>query len=415
MSSRSELEDHEINHLKRLIRETPMRVDLVEQTMKRVDGSSLGDEGLHMVEETRTMKRIDNSNLRENRSNRNNRNNRDNGNNRTHRKNVLRSVMIAVATAAVIFFLVMGTRFISPPMTASKEQVLVNGTIFQYADDLGLRTADEKGLVTTLDLSVTHDGVTLKIPAVVYDGTRVSIGIERQTADSIQLKKDVLGNITSSNLSINGEFIQSYAPTGHSLGPYMNLSKNKNIAFLQIFDSQNLGGKAFPDQFELTLTIRVAGILEPFKFNISVKKITKDIVDITPSVTRKYENISMTLEKVEITPITTNISTRIKLPEYMKISSSIAPYGFAIYDDKGNELKGINSEGIFPTGTVGNVSIADFRFEPFKTIPKSITIKMSKLILKKDDQTKFELDENGKEKRMYFPALDITLPITKAE
>ncbi len=51
MSNRSELEDHEITHLKRLIRETPMRVDLVEQTMKRVDSSTLGDEGRHMVED----------------------------------------------------------------------------------------------------------------------------------------------------------------------------------------------------------------------------------------------------------------------------------------------------------------------------------------------------------------------------
>lgn len=358
------------------------------------------------------MKRIDDSNLRENRSNRSNRNN-ENG--LSHRKNILRRVMIAVTTAAVILFLVMGTRFISPTMTASKEQILVNGTIFQYADDLGLRTADEKGLVTKLDRSVTHDGLTLKVPVVVYDGTRVVIGIERQTSEEKYLKEKVIDNISGTDILINGESLQFYAPKGHSLGYYMNPSEDVNTTFIRLFDAHNQGGKAFPDKFQLTLTVTVSGISEPFKFNIPVVKMTNENLDMTPDVTRTYETVRLTLEKVEITPITTNITTRVTLPEYMRILSSASHLGFAIYDDKGNEMRQIGGDGAYPTGSIGNIMVMDSQFEPFVTMPRFITIKTYKNIMQKGDQSQFELDENGKEKRMYFPALDITLPMTKAE
>ncbi|HEY2494512.1 MAG TPA: DUF4179 domain-containing protein [Paenibacillus sp.] len=369
MNTQSELKDKEVNLLERLIRETPISVDLVEQTMKRVESSNL----------------------------------RDTRNNHTHRRNGHRRAMITVVSAAMVFTLVIGVGFISPTIAASIKQIPGMDTIFRFAGDLGLRSADEKGLVTRLDASVTHDGLTLNVPGVLFDGTRVSIGIERQTSEEKFLEDNVQGNISGVKLLINGETVQS-------MGPFMLPGKDENTTFLQISDLHNQGGKALPDKFELTLTMTVSGISEPFKFNIPVEKNTKDNVVLTPSVTRKYENINLTLEKVEITPITTNITTRIKFPEHMRRSSSQPHLRYGIYDDKGNELQLINGNGSYPTGR-GSVILMDSRFEPFATIPKSITIKTYKLIPQKGDKSQFELDENGKAKRVYFSSLEITLPI----
>lgn len=400
MNIRSELEDHEVNHLKKLIQETPIRVDIVEQTMKRVE-SGFNSVGVDRVEQT--MKLVENTSSSNTR------------NNRTHQRNVLRRIVITVASAVAVFTLVIGARFISPTTTASIQQPPVTSTIFQFAGDLGLKIAEEKNLVTKLDRSVTLEGLTLKVPVVVFDGTRVVIGIERQTSEEKYLKEEVIENISDTDILINGESLQFYAATGHGLGYFMNPGKNENTTFVQLFDAHNQGGKALPDKFQLTLTVTVSGISEPFKFNIPVVKMTNDNLDMTPSVTRKHEMIRLTLEKVEITPITTNITTRVTLPEYMRISSSASHLGYAIYDDKGNEMRPIGGSGAYPTGSIGNIMVMDSQFEPFVTMPKSITIKTYKNIMKKGDQNQFDLDENEKEKRMYFPALEITLPIGKAE
>ncbi|OAB47022.1 DUF4179 domain-containing protein [Paenibacillus antarcticus] len=402
MSNRSELEDKEIDYLKKLIRETPMRVNIVEQTMKRVESNGVKGTSVDTVE--RTMKLVESNSLKDSRYN------------RSHRRNVLRRIMISVAKAAAVVTLVIGsTRIVSPTTTASIQQGQVKGTIFQYSSDYGLKTADEKGLVTTLNKIVTHEGLTLKVPVVVYDGIRVSLGIERQTSEEKLLEDTITKKISGWDLLINGKSTQSYAPYGKSMGSFMNPGNNDNTAFLHISDLRNQGGKVFPDEFELTLTTTVSGISEPFTFNIPVKKNAKDNVVLTPFITRKYESINMTLEKVEITPITTSITTRITFPETMRQRSSQPQLGYAIYDDKGNELEQISGgSGSFPTGR-GNVHLTDSHFEPFVTMPKSITIKTFKYIHDKVDKSKFEFEEDGEIKKVFFPALEITIPINQVK
>jgi len=404
MNNRSELEDKEFNHLKKLIRETHLRVDLVEKTMKRVESSILKDKSVDTVE--RTMKPVESTSLKDTRYS------------RSHRRNVLRRIMITVATAAAaVIILVIGTRFTSPTTTASIQQGPVKGTIFKYSSDYGLKNADEKGLVTTLNRSVTHEGYTLKVPVVVYDGIRVSLGIERQTSEQKYLKENVGGNISDVKVSINGKPPQSLDPYGKSSDLFINMGiyiYDNNTSYLQISDMRNQGGKAFPDKFQMTLTMTVSGISEPFQFNIPVENMTKDIVDITPSITRQYETISLTLKKVEMTLMTTNITTLVKFPESMSKHELQPDLGFAIYDDKGNELRAVRSNVWFRSG-VGNVDLTDFGYEPFVTMPKSITMKTFKKIRSKVDKREFMHDANGEIIRVYYPALEITIPINQVK
>ena len=54
------------------------------------------------------------------------------------------------------------TSFISPTMAATLKQVPVLSSIFRLAGDLGLQMADEKGLSTKPQTSVTGQGVYIK-------------------------------------------------------------------------------------------------------------------------------------------------------------------------------------------------------------------------------------------------------------
>lgn len=369
-------EDKEIEHLQKLIRNTPIQVDLIDRTMERYSKMKT--------------RRYQHSNSRS--------------------KRVCNAFFGTSAALVMAFALVVSTGFISPTMAASLKQIPGIDSIFQLAGDIGLQTADEKGLVSKPNLSDTHDGLTLSVPEVMFDGTRVSIALERQTTDKRFLNTELPLLLDDLILSINGEDIHSYAPanTSNSIDPYTIPGKNSNSTIIQFSDLRNQGGKPFPDKFNLTVSMPVSGIKQPFKIEIPVEKNTKNNLVFTPSLKRKYSNIDYTLEKVELTPITTSITTRIKLPTNSKISS--LPFlEYEIYDDKGKQLKSISSNGW--SATDGNVLITDSRFEPFTSLPKSITIKVDKVILRKDDKSKFELDKDGNPKIEYFPDLEITYPI----
>lgn len=370
-------EDNKIEHLQKLIRNTPLQVDLVDRTMERYSKIKT--------------RRYKSSN--------------------SHSKRVRNTFFGTSAALVMAFTLVVSTGFISPTMAASLKQVPGINSIFQIAGDLGLQTADEKGLLSKPNLSDTHDGLTLSVPEVMFDGTRVSIALERQTTDKRFTNETVSSLINDIILTINGEEINSYAPanTSNSIDPYMIPGKNPNSTIIQFSDLRNQGGKSFPDKFDLTLSMPVSGIKQPFKIDIPIEKNTKKNIVQTPYLKRQYEKIHYTLEKIELTPITTNITTRIELPKPLKIST--LPFlNYELYDDKGNEFKQIGGKGW--SATDGNVLMTDSQFEPFISPPKVITIKVYKYIFKEGNKSQFELDKEGNPIKKYFSDLEVSLPIS---
>ncbi|OAB76995.1 DUF5643 domain-containing protein [Paenibacillus crassostreae] len=159
------------------------------------------------------------------------------------------------------------------------------------------------------------------------------------------------------------------------------------------------------------MDLEVSGIQDPFKLNIPVEMNTKNNVVLTPSISRKYENINLKLEKIELTPITTNLTTRLEVPKNMKISS-LEPrnsIGYHLFNEQGEQVHITGGQG--SSATNGNVLIMDTRFEPFASIPKSITLKPYHHVYK-DNTTEFEMGADGHIKVEYIPELEITIPVT---
>jgi hypothetical protein len=75
-----------------------------------------------------------------------------------------------------------------------------------------------------------------------------------------------------------------------------------------------------------------------------------------------------------------------------------------------NQVRLIGGTGL--SARNGNVLTMDTQFEPFDSIPKSITIKPYKHIYKDDSISEFQLDSEGYVKIEYIPELEITLPTT---
>lgn len=375
MNTQSITEDKEIEQLKRQIRETPIHIDLVEQTMRRYEETSSSGIKSEIFKKRRRYRS-----------------------------------MLTVVSVAIAFTLILGSGFISPVLASSLKQIPGVDTLFRLAGDLGLKTADEKGLVTVPNSSDTHQGLALNVPIAMYDGTRVSIGIERTTSDHKLLNSNIMELIDNVSLAINGHSIQSYAPAGtsNSIGPYIIPGNNANSAIIEFADLRNQGGKPFPDQFELTMTLTVSGIQKPFEIKIPVEKNTTANRVITPSIVRTYENIHLNLKKVEFTPITTNLTTNVQFSETTSENNiSLSDIGYDIVDDKGNKLKLISGNGWNPTN--GHTIITDTRFEPFVIIPESIIIKPYIYIYTDATKHQMKLNKDGLPQIKYIPELEIRL------
>ncbi|OXS77069.1 hypothetical protein B1B04_01310 [Lysinibacillus sp. KCTC 33748] len=365
MNTRSKQEDKELDQLERLIRETPMEVDLVNRTMNK-------------FESTRYTKQPESF--------------------RTS-KNKRQKVMMITASAAMIFSLIFISSLVSPTLAATIKQVPVLSSIFKLAGDLGLQTADEKGLSTKLNTSATHDDFTLNVSEVVYDGTRVSIAIERPHKEDE--KETLMERINNIELLINDAPVKS-------IGIVMKPGKDNDSAIIELSDLRNQGGSPFPEQFDLTVSATIAGIQDPFKIDIPVNKI-ENYLTLQPNVSREYKNIHFSVEKVEFTPITTGLTTRVVLTDNSIFTLPLLTMGVDIFDDQGHKLKLIGGDGW--NATNGNIHISDRRFQPFESIPKTITLKPYIHLFDEKEMWVYQMNENGDPKIQYIPELEVTLPI----
>ncbi|QSB11322.1 DUF4179 domain-containing protein [Lysinibacillus fusiformis] len=376
MDTRSKLEDKELDQIERFIRETPIEVDLVNRTMNKYE---------------------------------NKRNSKQPESFRTHKK-MRQRVMMMTASAAMIFSLVFITGLISPTMAATMKEVPVLSSIFKLAGDLGLKTADEKGLSTKLHTSVTKDGFTLSVSEVVYDGTRVSIAIERLQTEGEFSKRNLIEQISDIELFINGNSVDSFAANdSNSVHPMIHNGKDKDSAIIEFSDLSNQGGASFPEQFNLTLFTSITGIEDPLKIDIPVKNKVEDYVTLQPNVSRKYDNIHFTVEQIQLTPITTGITTRLVLMDNSTFTLPLLTMGIDVFDDQGRKLKLIGGNGWHATN--GSDKITDSRYNPFESVPKTITLKPYIYLFDENEMGAFQMDENGEPKIQYIPELEVTLPI----
>ncbi|MEK3674407.1 DUF4179 domain-containing protein [Paenibacillus sp. FSL R10-2771] len=368
-------EEEELERIGRMVRDTPVQVDLEERIMNRyVDGQQRGTR----TEPVGLSRR---------------------------RGSVLRRGAGIVAAVLLLLLLITGTEFISPTLAASIKQIPGMESIFRLAGDLGLRNADQQGLaaVQKPELSDTHDGLKLIVPEVLYDGIRVSLGFGRQT-DVLEFRQgDVSDLMTAIKLSINGEDINTYGPLGSSgggsFGPFLLRGKDADSRIIQFTDLQNQGGRAFPDDFELTLTIEVQGIQEPFVIKLPVQKKTYHSIIAEPLI-RQSSGMIFTLDTVELTPITTRITTRLEQPAGQPVDHKDF-LGYDLVDDQGHVLREINgSTGWNATG--GNVLIAAALFEPLQNKTEHITVRPFRIL---------SIDPEGNQEKEYIPEFEVEVQV----
>ncbi|MDN4084494.1 DUF4179 domain-containing protein [Paenibacillus polymyxa] len=351
-------------------------------------------------------------------------------------KRFLRRTAITAASAALIGVMIIGSAYVSPTMAESLKQVPLVDSVFKLAGDLGLQTADQKGLATSSNLSVTHGGITLEVPQIIFDGTRLVVALEKSGGDSQHeplypttntqgQEEDIVEKI---DLFINGTSVDSNSSAFNLM--YGRPGKDNNSMLIAYMRDPASGKAALPDQFELEVYAKLKGVSEPFRIQTTVHKTKINNKILQPQMSKSNPYLAFTVEKLEMTPITTKITTSFKMltdiahmpdeytvereynnmknghtNQYTKKELDILDY--AVFDEQGRELQLLSGSGVPHTKEHDSKMIT--LFTPFVDTPQKIIFKP--YILPTQSGGSALLDAKGNWTRHYIDELEITIDV----
>ncbi|OAB40633.1 Tat pathway signal protein [Paenibacillus macquariensis subsp. defensor] len=326
------------------------------------------------------------------------------------KSNFVRKTLVTVSAAAVLGVGVIGTGFVSPAMADALKQIPVIGSIFTGVSDEKLQTAIDQGIATSPNLSVTHDGVTLKVTDLLYDGTRLKFAVEREGVELSSVNAAYQGNNDGVKGYIESKEVRLLAngkEINYTGGSFGDVPYKENTYHVELSN-----GLSLPDQFELTIQAKVTQIEEPFEFKIPVK-IENNMLVLKPNATETDGKFSYTVKQLEITPTTTRLildSTGDvpKSPEQTGDYSATMVY-YDIVDDQGNEINQ-DRVGFFNSKPETEYHVNEL-YQAFAATPKSITIKPYTFTVNTSDWKIVGASNGVAGDKTYLDDLELTIPV----
>ncbi|WP_337100202.1 DUF4179 domain-containing protein [Paenibacillus sp. YIM B09110] len=314
---------------------------------------------------------------------------------------------IAVAAAAAVIICLIGSGFVSPMMASALNQLPLIGGLFGQAGDAGLKTAAEQGMIQNVNTSVTHDGVTFTISDMMYDGTRISMVLTRETSDGknpplkkwVDKSRDVYiaalkkGETPSDVIEVraNGEKLVVTRHLASDIAYH-----HSSILTIQP-DVGATGSSSFdlPETFEFEVKIQDATIDQEFKLTFPVERTTNQYIVLASEDVKSHGDFEMSINKLEMT----NATMQLEVLLHFQAGHEMDPIGDRISYDIENERGEVVTElgGSTGPGADENTYVNVRMFEPFKELPKTLIVKPYK-------------SENTREKH-YLKDLEFTLHV----
>ncbi|MGC6588882.1 DUF4179 domain-containing protein [Paenibacillus sp. Dod16] len=341
---------------------------------------------------------------------------------------ILKRTILVASAAAVLGGTVIGSGFVSPVMAATLKQIPGIGVLFKGTSEEAVHTAIKQGILSEPNLSVTHDGVTLKIANLLYDGTRLSFLLEREGVDlpstaspyiskdaeivggsdeyvkSRQVAKEdqVKGYIEMPRILVDGQEVK------FGEGGFGDYPQQDNAYLVELTKDLEL-----PDQFELTIQANVTKVNETFEFKVPVNVANKSVVVKPNDATKSDGQFSYTVKQLDISPV----STRLVLDSQGLVPASPEQSGdysasmvyYELVDDQGNVLTP-RKFGYFNSKPKTEYHI-DELFSPVNRTPKSITIKPFTLTVNNKDWSVVGHGKNSHGDKTYLTDLEMIIPI----
>jgi hypothetical protein len=289
---------------------------------------------------------------------------------------------VSTAAAAILGVTLIASGFVSPAMADTLKQIPVLGQIYslwgENNGDSGVQQAED--FITNVNQSVTHGKVTMNIPTLLFDGTRILMNITTPGNSLASEPNSPPSDANKGAVDVD-KFEVLYKGQPLSWDYEFMDGETASSLMVQVTSTTSINQTVqFPDQFDLTVNVTLKGYDVPFQFVLPITKSTPVTV-LTSEETNHHDNINLQISKLEITPITTQVSVEYKtkpgqsieemlasIPsKYKGANGGIIALQYDIVDEHGVQLKPI---GAHPISESYNI-----RFEPFKTLPSTVTIK----------------------------------------
>ncbi|MFP4977236.1 DUF4179 domain-containing protein [Paenibacillus sp. CN-4] len=318
------------------------------------------------------------------------------------RRKMKRAAGVAGA-AAVSAALLLGSAFVSPVMAETLKRVPIVNSVISLMGDMGLRTAEQQGLVTSVDRRLTQGEVTINLSQTMYDGTRLVLVMNREGADpggetlsdwwSIKTNK-------TDRIASNIEFLVGGKPL-NTAWSVKSGSENPNALIVTMYDADRLG---LPETFDLTVKMTIAKIGQTFEFEVPDVTRLSSAMELTSSEVRSLDGLTLSVKKLTLTPATASVVLRIEgengmdyetmldqLPDRYKLTGFLN-LEYDLVDEQGTIQTMLSGHGQDEDG----VGYQTINYMPFDKLPASLTVK--------------PYLREGKNKT-YLPELFITIPV----
>ncbi|WP_238650675.1 DUF4179 domain-containing protein [Paenibacillus piscarius] len=288
---------------------------------------------------------------------------------------MLKKTAVAAAVAGVLGAGILGAGFVSPVMADTLKRIPGIGILYQGTSPQSVELAMSQGILSQPGLSVTHDGVTLKLTDLLYDGTRLSFQLEHEGGLDLSGEATMGQLIESPVVLADGQKIK-FTSGGFGDIPYQD----------NAYRGELTGDLNLPDAFTLTIQVKVKQVNETFEFTAPVKIMDNALV-VTPNITKTEGSFSYTVEQLKVTPV----STRLVLSSQGEVPQSAEQSGdyhasmmyYELVDDQGNSMDP-NQYGFYNSRPKTEYHLNEL-YPPFAATPKTITIKPYTLTVKNDD------------------------------
>ncbi|MDQ0494528.1 DUF5643 domain-containing protein [Paenibacillus brasilensis] len=237
------------------------------------------------------------------------------------------------------------------------------------------------------------------------------------------------GGYEKIDLFINGKSMLSQNGVFSYLGE--SPGRDSNSMLISYMRDPASGLPALPEQFDLKVYAKLKGVTKPFELKTIVYKTKLDNKVLKPQISKANTYLKFTVNRVEMTPVTTKILTTFTMlvdlkdmpddyAEERKYISTEGPHknytkkvvkslDYAVFDDQGRELEMLRGTG--KTLSKNQPGQMVMLFTPFVDPPKKITFKPFIHPLTPDGRA--ILDANGHWSRQYLPEFEITIDVPK--
>ncbi|WP_025717194.1 DUF4179 domain-containing protein [Paenibacillus sp. 1-18] len=277
---------------------------------------------------------------------------------KTTKSKLAKRAVVAASVVGILGAGVVGAGFVSPTMAATLKQIPGIGSIFYGLSADEIQTAVDKGILSHPNESVTHDGITLTLSDVLYDGTRLSFSIERKGENMPEGSMSPYIPMDSKTESKDKEWIKKHkVPEKDQLKGYFKhpevLINGKKVDSKQFIfgddphKNNSVMGEflqlgSLPDEFELTVRTSMTGVDEPYEFKVPVK-IDNTMIVVQPNETKTSGSFSYTVKELKSTSTTTRLvlDSTGEVPASPEQTGEYAPtmMYYDIVDDQGNILE----------------------------------------------------------------------------